>query len=158
VSRIHCGHLPCLDFPHDHRSTLADQTNPRVASVNRDLRRIRAAIRWAKRRDYITDVPDFKGYFIREDRKKPVIISEEDFAEMVKALRKPDLALKYRPADWWRIFLHTVYYLGLRRGEIWGSPGTTYRWRRSSTSCPPASKSRKEPVVSIPYEFGPLLI
>ena len=62
----------------------------------------------------------FKGVFIREDRKKPVIIPEEDFMEMVKALRKPELVLKYRSADWWRMFLYAAYYLGLRRGEILG--------------------------------------
>jgi hypothetical protein len=44
-----------------------------VASVNRDLRHLRAALRWAKRRGYISEVPDVKGVFIREDRKQPVI-------------------------------------------------------------------------------------
>lgn len=88
--------------------------------MNRDLRHLRAAIRWAKRRGYISDVPDFKGVFIREDRKKPVIIPDQDFLEMVKALRKPELVLKRRSADWWWMFLYTAYYLGLRRGEILG--------------------------------------
>ena len=110
--------------------------------MNRDLRHIRAAIRWAKRRGYISEVPDFKGVFIRENRKKPVIIPEEDFMEMVKALRKPDLVLKHRPADWWRMFL----YIGLlpwpapRRNSwahlgprLFGNPGGPRRWppRRS---------------------------
>ena len=70
---------------------------------------------------YISEVPDFKGVFIREDRKKPVIIPEEDFMEMVKALRKPELVLRHCSADWWRMFLYIAYYLGLRRGEILGS-------------------------------------
>ena len=137
-------------------ATLEDFANKRltqeaaIASVNRDLRHVRAALRWAKRRGYISDVPDFKGVFIREDRKKPVIIPEEDFMEMVKALRKPDLVLKHRPADWWRIFLYVAYYLGLRRGEILG-----LTWGRVSLETlevhvlAPTSKSRKERVVPI---------
>ena len=31
-----------------------------VATVNRDLRHLRAALRWAKRRGYLTNVPDFR--------------------------------------------------------------------------------------------------
>lgn len=126
-----------------------------VASVNRDLRHIRAAVRWAKRRGYISEVPDFKGVFIREDRKKPVIIPEQDFVEMVKALRKPDLVLKYRPADWWRMFMYTAYYLGLRRGEILG-----LTWDKVSLETlevhvvAQSSKSRKERVVPISPEMG----
>ncbi len=136
--------------------TLEDFANKRltqsaaVASVNRDLRHLGAALRWAKRRGYISDVPDFKGIFIRENRKKPVIIPEEDFMEMLKALRKPDLVLKNRPADWWRMFLYIAYYLGLRRGEILG-----LTWGRVSLETlevhvlAPTSKSRKERVVPI---------
>jgi integrase len=128
-----------------------------VASVNRDLRHIRAAIRWAKRRGYICEVPDFKGVFIREDRKKPVIIPEEDFLEMVKALRKPELVLKHRPADWWRMFMYTAYYLGLRRGEILG-----LTWDHISLETlevhvlAPTSKSRKERVVPISPDMAKL--
>ena len=94
---------------------LEDFTNNRlkqeaaVASVNRDLRHIRAALRWAKRRGYISEAPDFKGVFVREDRKKPVIIPEEDFMEIVKALRNPKLVLKHRSAEWWRVFLYVAY-------------------------------------------------
>ena len=90
------------------------------ATVNRDLRHVRAALRWAKRRGLISEAPDFKGVFVREDRKKPTIIPEEDFMAMVGALRRPDLALKRRSADWWRVFLYVAYYLGLRRSEILG--------------------------------------
>jgi integrase len=106
----------------------------------------------------IADVPDFKGVFIREDRKKPVIIPEEDFMEMVKALRKPELILKHRPADWWRMFLYIAYYLGLRRGEILG-----LTWGRVSLETlevyvlAPTSKSRKERVVPISADMAAML-
>jgi integrase len=128
-----------------------------VASVNRDLRHVRAAIRWAKQRGYISEVPDFKGVFIREDRKKPVIIPEEDFMEMVKALRKPELVLRYRSADWWRMFLYAAYYLGLRRGEILG-----LTWGHVSLETlevrvvAPTSKSRNERVVPMSPDIAGL--
>ncbi len=118
-------------------------------------RHVKAALRWAKRRGYISEVPDFKGVFIREDRKQPVIIPEEDFMEMVKALRNPQLVLKYRPAEWWRVFLYVAYYLGLRQGEILG-----LTWDRVSLDTlevhvvASSSKSRKDRVIGIPPEIG----
>lgn len=119
-----------------------------VATVIRDLRHLRAALRWAKRRGYISEAPEFKEVFIREDRKKPVIIPGEDFQMMLQALRNPKLEIKHRSADWWRIFLYIAYYLGLRRGEIlrltWNqvSLDTLEIWILAQTS-----KSRKERVV-----------
>lgn len=129
-----------------------------VASVNRDLRHLKAALRWAKRRGYISEVPDFKGVFIREDRKQPVIIPEEDFMEIVKALKNPQLVLKHRPAEWWRVFLYVAYYLGLRRGEILG-----LTWDRVFLDTlevhvvASSSKSRKDRVIGIPPEIGGML-
>jgi integrase len=103
-----------------------------VATVNRDLRHLRAALRWAKRRGYLSDVPDFKDVFIREDRKTPVVMPEEDFLTIIRSLRKPDLGIRKRSPDWWRVFLYLAYYLGLRRGEIiglaWGR-SISRRWR-----------------------------
>jgi integrase len=128
------------------------------ATVNKDLRHIRAALRWAKRRGYISEAPDFKDVFIREDRKKPVIIPEEDFLAMVKALRKPDLSLKHRPADWWRVFLYVAYYLGLRRGEIlgitWGQVALDALEVHVLAS---TSKARKERVVPLSTDLASIL-
>ena len=130
------------------------QKGAAIATVNRDLRHVRAALRWAKRRDYIAEPPNFKDVFIREDRKKPVIIPEEDFMEMLKALRKSDLILKYRSADWWRMFLYIAYYLGLRRGEILG-----LTWNQVSLDTleihvlAATSKSRKERAVPMSPEL-----
>lgn len=128
------------------------------ATVNRDLRHVRAALRWAKRRGLISDAPDFKGVFVREDRKKPTIIPEEDFMAMVGALRKPDLTLKRRSADWWRVFLYVAYYLGLRRSEILG-----LTWGRISFDTldvhvlAATSKGRKERVVPMAPELGEMI-
>jgi integrase len=129
-----------------------------AATVNRDLRHVRAALRWAKRRGLISEAPDFKGVFVREDRKKPTIIPEEDFMAMVRGLRKPDLILKRRSADWWRAFLYVANYLGLRRAEILG-----LTWGRVSFDTlevrvlAATSKGRKERVVPMAPELGEVL-
>ena len=86
------------------------------ATVNRDVRHIRAALKWAERRRLISDVPDFGPIFLKEDRKKPTIMPEEDFLAMIAALTLA-LNLPTRSCGWWRAFLYVSYYLGLRRGE-----------------------------------------
>jgi integrase len=128
------------------------------ATVNKDLRHIRAALRWAKRRGYISEAPDFKDVFIREDRKKPIVIPEKDFLALVKALRKQDLSLKHRPPDWWRVFLYVAYYLGLRRGEILGMTwGQVALDTLEVHVLAPTSKARKERVVPLSEELGAIL-
>ncbi len=146
------------------RSVLEDfaikrlETGSAVATVNRDLRHLRAALRWALQREYIAKVPDFKGVFVRENREKPVIIPREDFTEILKALRQPNLNLKYRSSDWWRVFLYIAYYLGLRRGEIfgltWGDVSINTLEVRVAA---PTSKARKERIVPMPKEIGTIL-
>ncbi len=126
-----------------------------VATVNRDLRHLRAALRWAERRNYISAMPDFKDVFIREDRRQPVIIPEDDFVAMVQALHDPGLVLKKRPAEWWRVFFYVAYYLGLRVGEILG-----LTWERVSLETlevrimASTSKGRKERVVPMAAELA----
>jgi integrase len=128
------------------------------ATVNRDLRHVRAAMKWAKRRGMVSEIPDFANVFIKEHRKKPTIIPQADFMAMLGAIRNPDLRLTRRPVDWWRVFLYIAYYLGFRRGEIlslsWDDINfTTFDVRiRASTS-----KSRKERMVPMPAEMAKVL-
>lgn len=128
------------------------------ATVNRDLRHLRAALRWAKRRGLTTEAPDFHGIFVREDRAKPIVIPEEDFAAMIRALKKPDVQLTKRSADWWKVFLYLSYYLGTRRSETFG-----LTWGQVSLDTlevrvlAPTSKGRKERVVPMAHELGQLL-
>ena len=128
------------------------------ATVNRDLRHIRAAMKWAKRRGMVSETPDFRNVFVKEHRKKPTIIPGEDFMAMIGAIRNPELTLTRRPAFWWRVFLYVAYYLGFRRGEIlslsWEDINfTTLDVRvRASTS-----KSRKERMVPMAPEMAKVL-
>lgn len=77
---------------------------------------------------------------------------------MLLTLRNPELKIKHRPADWWRIFLYIAYYLGLRRGEIlsltWAqvSFDTLEVWILAQTS-----KSRKERVVPMSSDMVGML-
>ena len=77
---------------------------------------------------------------------------------MVGTLRKPDLILKRRSADWWRVFLYVANYLGLRRSEIvgltWGRISfDTLEVRVLATT----SKGRKERIVPMAPELGDVL-
>ncbi|MFN0197549.1 MAG: tyrosine-type recombinase/integrase [Planctomycetaceae bacterium] len=129
-----------------------------AATVNRDLRHVRAALRWAKRRGMVSDVPEFKGVFIREDRKKPTVIPEEHFQAMIRALKDPKTNLSRRPADWWRIFLYVAYYLGLRRGEIFGLQWDhVFLETNEVRIVAPSSKARKERVLPLAPEIGQML-
>lgn len=91
-----------------------------AATVNKDLRALRAALRWARGRKYIHDAPDFAGSFVREDVRDPVVIPEADISAMLAALELPNLQLTQRPAAWWRVYLQLALYTGMRRGEALG--------------------------------------
>ena len=127
------------------------------ATVNRDLRHIRAALKWAKRRGLLVNVPDFGGILLREDRKKPTIMPVDDFLALVVALSS-DIGLHKRSNGWWKVFLYVSYYLGLRRGEalslMWKEVGFQTLEVRIKA---PTSKSRKERVVPIAPEIGEIL-
>lgn len=145
-------------------ATLDDFANERLqegvapATVNRDLRHIRAALKWAKRRGLVSDIPEFGSVFIKEIRKKPTIIPEGDFVAMIMALRNPELRLTKRPANWWAVFLYLAYYMGLRRGELlslsWGDINFSTLDVRVQAS---TSKSRKERMVPMSADLASVL-
>lgn len=89
-----------------------------AATVNKELRHLRAALRWAQRRHYLREVPQFKHAFVMEPKRKPVIIPEADYHKMLAAI--PTAKITHRSAGWWRVFLTLAYHLGARRGELLG--------------------------------------
>ena len=52
----------------------------------KDLRTLRAALRWAHDQKYIRDLPVFKGKFLREEDRMPVVIPLEEFHAMLNAV------------------------------------------------------------------------
>lgn len=88
------------------------------ASVNKDLRHIKAALNKAKKWKYLKELPDFE--FEREARKLPRYVTPQDFAAIY---RVADHATFPRmqgilPGDWWRAVFVFAFMTGWRIGEI----------------------------------------
>jgi integrase len=91
-----------------------------AATVNKDLRAVRAFLRWAVEQRYIWTVPAFKTAWVRADIKQPVVIPLAEYQGWLAALDSGKLRLTKRPAAWWKVFAQLAYWLGMRRGEILG--------------------------------------
>jgi len=89
-----------------------------LATINKELRHLRAAFRKAFKWGLMPEVPDFA--FQREARKLPVIIPPDHFAAVYQkcddATRPAGLA--YPPGDWWRALLVFAYMTGWRISEM----------------------------------------
>ena len=87
------------------------------ATLNKDLRHIKAALRKAHKWGVLPNMPDFE--FHLELERDPIYMTEEDFATIYSgcdAAKKPG-GLPYPAADWWRALLVTAYMTGWRIGE-----------------------------------------
>jgi integrase len=88
------------------------------ATINKELRHLRAIFRKAKKWKYISEVPEFE--FLREPEKLPTYVTPDHFAALYLACSKATLPddLPYPAADWWRGLLVTAYMTGWRIGSI----------------------------------------
>lgn len=89
-----------------------------VATVNKDLRHIKAALRVAHDWSFLPVVPKFR--FLKEPGKLPTYISPTDFAllyEKCDVATMPALA-GIDTADWWRGLLAYCYLTGWRISEV----------------------------------------
>lgn len=100
------------------------------ATVNKDLRAVRAVLNYAGDQDYIQAVPSFKGLMLRQDLKAPVVLPEDCIDKMLAALDSPGLVLKRRCAGWWKVFLWLIDELGVRRGEAMGLTWGRVDWEK----------------------------
>lgn len=91
-----------------------------AVTVNRDLRSLRAVLRWGAACHFVRTVPSFRGIFVREDDKLPVVVPSADLGKVRAAFDDPELVLEKRPAAWWRVFFELAIYLGARRSEVLG--------------------------------------
>jgi integrase len=88
------------------------------ATVNKDLRHVKAALRVAFEWGYLHQVPRFR--MEKVPKKLPSYVTPEDFALLYRGCdhaRRP-ANLPYPPADWWRGLLITGYMTGWRIGQL----------------------------------------
>ncbi len=88
------------------------------ATVNKELRHLRHALRRANKWGYLARVPEFE--FLRQPEKLPTYVTPEHFAKLyakADAARWPDGG-PYTVADWWRGLLVMAYMTGWRIGSL----------------------------------------
>lgn len=88
------------------------------ATVNKELRCLRATLRKAAKWGYLKTAPDFS--FLKEDGKLPRYVTPEHFAAIYGAAHVATLpdAQGYAAGDWWRALFVVAYMTGWRRDEI----------------------------------------
>jgi integrase len=89
------------------------------ASVNKDLRHVKAALTVAFEWGYLYAVPKFR--MERTPKKLPTYVTGEDFAAIYtagcEAARMPE-DMPYPASDWWRGLLAMAYMTGWRIGDV----------------------------------------
>lgn len=91
------------------------------ATINKDLRHIKAALRVAHDWGYLPEVPKIR--MVKEPQKLPTYVTPEHFdliyTKACDLAKFPqNLGQQFTPADWWRALVVTAYMTGLRVGEI----------------------------------------
>lgn len=115
-----------------------------VATVNKDLRAVRAALNFARERGYIESCPSFKSVTLREDRPSPVVIPKADRDKIYAALEADDLEFRVRPKQWWFVLLVIIETLGVRRKEALAITWRDVDFERGETTIEAAtSKGRR---------------
>jgi integrase len=88
------------------------------ATVNKELRHLRAMVRKAHRWGYLPRVPEIE--FLREPGKLATYVTPEHFAKMYEgcdSMRWPNGG-PYTAGDWWRALLVMAYMTGWRIGSL----------------------------------------
>ena len=90
-----------------------------LATINRDLRYLRQAMRRAKKWGIIDDVPEFE--FQKPLERMPTFVPPDHFVAIYAACeiaKRPKQVPNVTPADWWRALIVLAYMTGWRIGQI----------------------------------------
>jgi integrase len=91
------------------------------ASLNKELRHLRAAFRKAFKWRLLPELPDFE--FLKERKKLVTYVSPEHFATLYQHCEHgqvPSVQLAYPPGDWWRALIVMGYMTGWRVSDMLG--------------------------------------
>ena len=102
----------------EKRSKAADAAAVSKATVNKELRHVRAVLRIAHRWGWLPRMPHFA--FLKESKRLPIYVTPDHFAAIYGACETatmPKLANR-ETADWWRGLLMTAYMTGWRINEL----------------------------------------
>lgn len=88
------------------------------ATVNKELRHLRAVVRKAHKWGYLARLPEID--FLKEPGKLAVYVTPEHFAKLYKAAETARWPAEspYPAADWWRALLVMAYMTGWRIGSL----------------------------------------
>jgi integrase len=88
------------------------------ATVNKELRHLRAALKKAFKWGYLSAMPDFE--FEREPKGLPTYVPPEHFAAIYAACEhaQEPKGHPFPAPDWWRALIVTAYMTGWRIGEL----------------------------------------
>ncbi|MDZ4687602.1 MAG: tyrosine-type recombinase/integrase [Planctomycetaceae bacterium] len=90
-----------------------------VATVNKELRHLRAALRIAEDWKYLAKTPKFR--FLKQSEKLPTFVPPEHFAAIYAACQTatyPNDLPNIAAADWWQALVVVAYMTGWRIGQI----------------------------------------
>lgn len=97
---------------------LKEGTTVSHATVNKELRHLKAALKKARKWGYLAELPDID--FLRELGKLPCYVPPEHFSKLYAACETAHLpsGLACSPADWWRALLVLIYLTGWRIEQV----------------------------------------